>query len=306
MSGTYIGVDIGGTRVKVARVVGTDVEARTSIALAETPQTPDALVRAIAQAVKPMATDADGLGVGVAALVDSEQGQILNSPNLPWLNGFAVTQALKKATGLNSRVDNDVNCIGWGEASAGVAVGASDVVCLALGTGLGGAIIRNGKLLRGASGRAAELGHIAVDPNGPLCGCGGRGCAEQYASKTGVLRLAKLVQWQPAATTKDKVVALFRAAEAGDPKAKWVVDEAGRALGLTVLWCWQTLNPQKIVLAGGVATAWPQLQPAALLAIARHLPPHTNQPLVVQGTLGQDAGTIGAAQLFNAPTKMSR
>lgn len=297
MIGPRLGVDIGGTRCKIGRVEAGQVVARTAIELTPQHHSAESLAEAIAGALVPLAADISELGVGVAAVVDSAAGDVVSSPNLPWLNDRPLAGLLAAATGLHVRLDNDVNCVGWGEARAGAGRGCDELLCLALGTGLGGAIIRNGELHRGQHGRAAELGHVPFRANGPPCGCGGRGCVEQYASKIGLLRLAADMGWHP--EPGDAIVALFRAAAGGDRRAIAVVDEAAGALGFLLGWTATLLAPSRIVISGGIAAAWPQLRVVALSSMREQLRGTFAEPVVVSGELAEDAGTIGAALLFS-------
>ena len=179
---------------------------------------------------------------------------------------------------------------------AGAGRGFDRQVCLAIGTGLGGAIVRGGELHRGQRGRAAELGHLAFNENGPLCGCTGRGCVEQYISQTGLMRQAAEAGWGDGQLQPSDVPRLFEAARSGDRVAAAIIDRAADALGFALAWCDQVLAPQCFVLAGGVSQAWPQLRERALAGLSRHA---GNRPLpeVRIGSLGTDAGIIGGALL---------
>lgn len=297
LAGRRIGLDIGGTRLKAGLVVDGRVVQRRIIALENYPADSAGMLTAIGAAVREW-DDVSTLGMGVAAIVDHQTGTIVASPNMPFLDGFSIAEEVAKRTTKSVRIDNDVNCIGWGEFVAGTgAAGCSDVVCLALGTGLGGALIRGGGLHRGGRGMAAELGHLAVVPDGPRCGCGGRGCAEQYVSQTGLRRLAADSGWR---AEKDEVVdvpAIFAAAAEGDIVAASIVRQAADALGRVIAWCVQLLSPQAIVLAGGIAAAWPQLRENAESTARSQVDRTARLPRIVVGRLAEDAGIVGAAML---------
>jgi glucokinase len=305
-SSARIGVDIGGTRIKAARVLDGVVQARSVAELSAASQTPEGLAAAVAQVVGPLAEGATKLGAGVAAVIGSDDATVLASPNMPFLDGIDLANALEQATGMTVRLDNDVNVVGLGEALVGAGRGVPEQICLALGTGLGGAIVRRGQLHRGHRGRAAELGHLTVDPHGAACGCGGRGCAEQYASQTGLLRMMAEAGWRPANSSNDPVIALFDAATAGDQIAHDLVQRAGWALGMTIAWCCEMFAPQRVIIAGGISAAWPQLRPATLAALQSAARPSALCRSVQAGTLGADAGTIGAAMLFDQVPQMRR
>ncbi len=314
----HVGVDIGGTRVKVGLVdsAGT-ILARALVETADARCGPDALVGLIGDAIEALdgAAGADGVGVGVPGVLDAGGQRVVQSPNLPWIDGFGLGPALATRTGMAVRIDNDANCVIWGETRAGAGrvdgVPAPFLLGFALGTGVGGGIVSDGALLRGARGRGAEIGHLCVDPHGPPCGCGGRGCLEQYASQTGLLRAmracglldgpAALVGPAAVAGT-DPIVALFDAAEAGHPLAVSVVDAAGKALGVAIASLAAVLGPQMVIIAGGIATRLEALSGALEPALARHLADTQQPPPPIRvGTLGTDAGVIGAALLFDDP-----
>ena len=302
--GARFGVDVGGTRLKLALVAAGAVVRREVIELPPAARNPRALVAAIAEAVGLIHLAVapnlplDGVGLGVAGVLSPDARIVVESPNLPWLNGFALADAVAEAVGVRCAADNDAHCVGWGEATAGAGAGARRLVVLAIGTGLGGAIILHGQLMRGGRGRGAELGHLVVDRDGPRCGCGGYGCVEQYVSQTGLYRM--MVEAGVTSAGEQPAVAVRRlldAARGGDGVARSIVDVAGRALGVVVARLADTLDVDRFVIAGGIAAALDMIQPAADLTVAA-LAPGRKIELVV-GTLGVDAGTLGAALLFD-------
>lgn len=297
---TAIGVDVGGTRIKVgvvrlAAANRPEVVTRRVLELPTSVCSPAGLVALIGDAVSGLEIAEAPVGIGIAAIVDAERGAVLAAPNLPWLDGAPLGGLIAERTGRAVRIDNDVNCIGWGEARAGAGRGFRDIVCLALGTGLGGAIVADGLLLRGSRGRAGELGHIAVAANGPLCGCGGRGCAEQYASQTGMLRMARGYGLVGDDDGPGAIKGLFERAARGEAGARRVVNEAGAALGLVCAFCCELLGPERIVIAGGIAASLDALLPAARRAMRGHTT--AAETPIVRGELGVDAGVVGAALL---------
>jgi len=297
---------VGGTRLKLALLARTGGEAakvldRRILDLRPADRTPTALVSRLRRALLDLASDThvSAVGVGVPGVLDAAAGRICDSPNLPWLNDFSLGPALARAIEVPVHIDNDVNCIAWGEAAAGAGHGQPDQLCLALGTGVGGGIVLGGRLHRGSRGRGAELGHICVDPAGPPCGCGGCGCLEQYASQTGLLRLMRIYglvdEGRP-----DDIIRLFSEAASGHPVAADIVRIAGTALGRALQSLQSVFDVPLVILAGGIAGALDQLRPAIEQALRPASGGH-RQPLRIEvGTLGTDAGCIGAAMLHES------
>ena len=295
-----VGVDVGGTRLKFGRVSAGRVEQRAVLSLEDGDRTPDALVRLLAQGVAAVAADPaalHGVGLGIAGVLSADGRRVLQSPNLPWLDGQALPDALEAALGVPVWADNDANCVGWGEARAGAGRGESRQICLALGTGTGGSLVLDDRLIRGDRGRGAELGHLAVDPDGPPCGCGGRGCLEQYASQTGLCRILRA--WgEPVASPDAAVRAIFARPE--EPAHAAAIRAAGGALGRAVAHLHALFDVDCFVFAGGIAASLALLEPSLLDAVADAGVTPASLSLR-QGSLGVDAGTIGAAALADAP-----
>ncbi len=307
--GARLGVDIGGTRVKLGLVVDEVVVARRVVDTASLAPRAEALVDAVAEGARALVAQAasapgsagihaakrapaphlEAAGVGVPGVLSKGGARVLQSPNLPWLDGVELAALLSDALGVHARCDNDANCVGWGEALVGAGRGARDLVCLTLGTGVGGALILDGALVSGSRGRGAELGHLCVDPYGPACGCGGVGCLEQFASQTGLLRMLADVGL-PAAGPAD-VQGLF--AEPGRPAARAVIDTMAAALGRAVADLNQLTGVRVFVLAGGISAATPLLRPGVL-----RVAPGAD---LRQGILDTDAGILGAALLSATP-----
>lgn len=304
-----IGIDVGGTRLKLALMHRpgpglVTIVGRKLLPLQPADRSPAGLIASLARAVGDLTQEhgaaPQAVGLGVAGVLDAAAGTVLDSPNLPWLNGVSIADALSATLGLPVQVDNDVNCIGWGEAVAGAGAGVPDQLCLALGTGLGGGLVLQGKLVRGQRGRGAEFGHLCIDPRGPPCGCGGRGCLEQYASQTGLLRLMAAFGLQPHDQPGDPIPALFVAAAQGDTRAQTVVRHAGRALGQGIGGLLYLFDVPLVVISGGIAAALDALRPALIQGLAAHAPEALWRDVaIVAGTLGADAGCVGAAALTN-------
>jgi glucokinase len=252
--------------------------------------------------------DVGAVGVGIAGLVDA-QGVLRYGPNLPGVVEAPVRDALAARTGLPVVVDNDANVAGWGEVCFGAAAGTRDALLVTLGTGIGGAIVLGGVVVRGAHGFAAELGHFTVDRDGPLCACGERGHWESFASGSALGRIARerieagrgaailaAADGDLRAVTGHHVGA---AAVTGDADARALLDEfAGNiALGLSGLA--NILDPEIIVIAGGLVTLGDLLFEPVRAAFLRHIeaPEHRPKVPIVPATLGERAGAIGAAAM---------
>lgn len=308
--GVVVGVDIGGTKV-LAGVVDADGTV-SSTALRTTPgrrvvtrQVEDALVEAILEA----AAGRDLLGVGVAAagFVDSGGERVMFAPHLPW-QGEPLRDLLEARLGCPVRLDNDANCAARAEAQHGAARGASSALMVTMGTGIGGAVLIDGQVLRGANGMAGEFGHMQVVPDGHPCECGRSGCWEQYSSGNALVRNARhLMTEQPSvleemsAGNPDRVTGpmVSAAAEQGDLVARHAFASVGEWLGIGTANLVAALDPEVVVIGGGVSAAGDRLLEPARAALQRTLvgAAHRVVPDLVAAQLGPQAGMIGAALL---------
>jgi len=306
------GVDVGGTKVLGVLVDPDDPSVVIDEARVPTPTGQEAVLDAIAGVVTELDDGHGGevgaVGLGIAGLVDRE-GVLHVSPNLPGLRGVPVGDELHRRLQLPFRVDNDATCAAWGEHLAGAARGARDAVCVALGTGIGAGIVAEDELVRGAHGFGGEAGHMVVDPRGPLCPCGRRGCWERFASGSG---LGWIGREAAAAGRFDRGVELAggdaesvrgehvtRAAAEGDEGALAVLRTfAGWvALGLgnlvTILDC------SLVVIGGGLVEVGDLLLDPVREAFSAQVmaPEHRADVRIVAAELGEHAGAIGAALL---------
>ena len=306
-----IGVDIGGTKI-AAGVVSAEGEVLARVRR-QTPATdPQAIEEAVVDAVAELRAghEVDAVGVAAAGFVDAGRSTVVFAPNLAWRDEPLGTD-LAAALGLPVVVENDANAAGWAEFVHGAGRAVQDMVMLTIGTGLGGGVIVGGELLRGPHGFAAELGHVRVVPDGHVCGCGNRGCWEQYASGRALVREARamvtsggpvaqrlldLAGGDPGAITGPHVT---RAARDGDAAAQDLLADLGRWIGEGAAGMVAVLDSSAVVVGGAVAEAGELLLEPARAAFHRQLPARGYRPeaVLLQAELGNDAGMIGVADL---------
>ncbi len=308
-----VGVDIGGTKV-VAGVVTHEGEIVDTVRR-DTPdrsKSPQDVEDTIVDAVLDLATrhDVHAVGIGAAGFIDADRAKVLFSPHLSWRNE-PLRDAISSRLRLPVVVENDANAAVWAEWRFGAGRGESHLVCVNLGTGIGGAMIVNGALQRGRFGVAGEYGHMQVVPDGRRCECGNRGCWEQYASGNVLVRearelaasnspvahrLLELAGGDPAAITGPLVT---EAARDGDPAARELFVEVGHWLGVGIANLAAAVDPGTFVIGGGVSEAGDLLIVPAREAFAKTLTGRRFRPeaTIVQARLGNEAGLVGAADL---------
>ncbi len=305
-----IGVDAGGSKIEGLLVdvsVGEILDRR----LVETPaEDAEATARAIVAVARELMAGRDpvrALGVGAAGMVDLD-GVMRYAPNVAWRD-FRLTERVGAAVGLPTLVDNDANVAAWGEFRFGAGRGSSDMLLVTVGTGIGGGIVLGGKLLRGAHGFAAEIGHIIVEPGGPRCGCGNLGCWEQVASGRAIGRLGRQAATEHPESLMVEVaggdpervtgVEVTLAAKQGDRVAVGILAEVGRRLGEGIAGLVNVLDPDLVVVGGGAIEAGELLlQPTRRAFIdSVEAPDHRPNVPIVPAALANDAGAVGAADL---------
>ncbi len=310
-SSLTIGIDIGGTKV-----LGGVVDASGKIIESARRVTPAAggkeLIATIVELIKELNSKHEiaGIGICVAALISADQGTIVGAPNIANLSELNFVAEIKKVFDLPVIAENDANAAMWAEYKFGSAKGFNPVMFFIIGTGMGGGLVIDGKLFRGANGIGAEFGHMIVQPKGILCGCGAHGCIEQYASGSALMRYAK------DAITADPVAGkalldaagvinnltgeiLTEAAKNGDQLAISAFNKQADWLGSACASYTLLLDPQAIVVGGGVVQAGELFLAPVRAAMEKYMPFAGTHllPKVIAAKFGNDAGVIGAADL---------
>ena len=303
-----IGVDVGGTKTAAMRVSGDG----TVIAREVLPTPADdmaATLETIVAAAKTVATEeVAAAGIAAAGLVETATGILRFAPNLAWRDAPLVAFVSERLD-VPVVADNDNTAAAWGEYRFGAGRGCRDLLLVGVGTGIGGGVVAGGELLRGAHGFAAEIGHIVVEPDGPRCGCGNRGCWEQVASGRAIGRLgrdvvahdphsllATMVGGDPGKVTGEMVT---EAAVRGDPVSVRILAEVGRRLGEGIAGLVNILDPDIVVVGGGAVHAGELLLGPAREVSQRAVEGPDHRPVVplVPARMGNDAGAVGAALL---------
>lgn len=244
-----------------------------------------------------------GFGVAAPAIISSADGKIFSSPNLPELNGSDLAGDLRDRLRLPVILENDANSAAVGENWMGASKGVGNSICVTLGTGVGGGLIIDGRLMRGVDGTAGEVGHITVEPEGHPCGCGSNGCVEQYSSATAITRLAKLLRPKFPSSALEGVespssLEVYNAGKEADPLALEVFRQVGTYLGIALAGLVNVLNPEMIVVGGGVSAGWDLFAGHARDTIKkRAFREPGERAKLVRASLGDDAGILGAARV---------
>ncbi len=306
-----IGVDIGGT--KIAAGVVDDEGVIIAATTRTTPATDAALIEAaVADAVAELRAGHQvvGVGVGAAGFVSADRRTVNFAANLAWRQ-HPLAEELEKLTGLPVVVENDANAAGWAEYRFGAATTARHMLMVTVGTGLGGAIVLDGQLVRGSAGFAGEIAHMTAVPDGQWCGCGRKGCLEQYTAGTALVRSARrrasagdarmgpLLQAAGGDRKQIDGPMITRLAQQGDPGSIELIAEIGRWLGTGMASISTLLDPEVIVVGGGVAAAGDLLLEPAREAYAANLTARNHRPLAPfrLAGMGNRAGIVGAADL---------
>lgn len=316
-----IGVDLGGTNMRIAAIDGSGKQLEVITTSTEVKRGRDLVVADICDAVRTLRKKFNhqyefaGTGIGVPGIIDMETGTVLQSPNLQdWAN-YPVRDEIRRRLDAHVTLENDANIAALGEHWMGAARDVDSMCMFTLGTGVGSGIVLGGKIWHGMMGMAGECGHITVVPDGVPCGCGNRGCVEQYASATAVKRmaieaiasgaapeLARAMSENPEFSSK----VVFQYAMQGDVTAQRIFDVVGRTLGMVLATMVNALNLPMYVIGGGVASGWEAFAPPMFGELRRRSYVYAatasdenpgKRTVITRALLGGDAGLVGAARL---------
>lgn len=330
-----IGVDLGGTNLRIA-AVSREGRLLEKVALsAQVARGPDHVIGEMCDAIRRLSEQHCGegkflgTGIGVPGVIDMEAGVIRKSANLPGWSNYPVRDEIERRLGTRVFLNHDAKVAALGEKWLGAGRNVDNMAMITLGTGIGGAIILDGKIYYGMNGMAGEFGHITIEPEGVPCGCGNRGCAERYASATALVRMARETIEAGEAPGLAKAAAagaeisarfVYDLAVEGDEPARRIFRQFGRALGIMMADVVNALNLEMHVIGGGVESAWDAFAPAMFeemrqrsivyAATAPDDPMHEEnsagtqnvsrtrrRTIVTRALLGSDAGSYGAARL---------
>lgn len=306
-----IGVDIGGSKIDVAHVNEEGKVLERTVFPTPPSAPPEKIIQEIAQAIESLSSKASnrpkGVGVGVAGQITPQTGVVQFAPNLIWRE-VQLKKLLSELVPIPVHVLNDVRAATWGEWRHGAGVGAKDLVCLLIGTGIGGGVVSHGNLITGATNTAGELGHMVIDQAGPLCTCGNQGCLEAFASGWALAQAARVaiekepksagallesVQGHVNAMTARHVVEVART---GDPLGVSLIENAQAALNAGCISIVNAFNPEKLIIGGGLGLSLPRVVENIEAAVTkRALKAATKDLKIVQAALTTSAGVVGAA-----------
>jgi len=314
MSETFVGIDVGGTNVKIGLFDPTlKLISKTSVTT-EAEMGPEIVIDKMAKTVENLLAEAGftlqdivAVGIGTPGPAKYSEGIIIRSTNMPKFKNVPICRMLNEKLGAPVVFDNDANVACWGEFAVGAGKDVEDMVFFTLGTGIGGGIVCNGELVHGCDENGAELGHMIIHPDGRQCNCGQRGCAEAYASADSTARrateaieggtessLQKVLDEKGKITSKD----IYEHLAAGDKLAKEITDGTAKALAITCINMLHTTEPKRIVFAGGMIAAGDVLLNRIQDFFDEHIWTLKKESVeICFATRGEDAGIIGAAAL---------
>ena len=312
-----IGIDVGGTNVKIALVnekgqiiYSNSVPTRAEMGYEYTVNNIKQAIYDLMKETKLEPKNIEGIGFGFPGQVDYKAGIVRNAPNIPGWVEVPIAKLIEDEFHIPTRVDNDVRCAALGELKYGAGKGCENLICITVGTGIGSGLIVNGKLVRGASNAAGEIGHIKLQmQDGPICGCGDTGCLEAFASGPSIVAMAedyikggKSTKFREMAkSTPITPYIVSEAAKAGDPVAKRIFTIIGEYIGIGMASVVNLLNPEKIIVGGGVADAGDILmEPLKETLKKRAMKIAGDAVEVVPAQLGNTAGVIGASLLIES------
>jgi glucokinase len=307
-----MGIDVGGTKV-LGGVVTPSGEIIATARKETAPEGAMAAVEVVAAVAKELMQlhEIQAIGISVPGFISSDRSTVVGTPNISGWNGLAIDQKLTSLIGVDVVVENDANAAIWGEYKFGAGRGKENIVMLTLGTGVGGGIVTDGKLYRGAFGMSAELGHLRLVPDGLLCGCGARGCLEQYGSGSALVRMAReraenekesakyLLSLGSGAPQEIRGEEVTRAANSGDSFAIEIFTELGYAVGAAISTICSALDPSHVIIGGGVIEAGEILLKPIRESMVGTMPFSGLHPFpeIIPAELGDMAGLVGLSDL---------
>lgn len=312
-----IGIDVGGTNVKIALVdekgkiiYSNSVPTYAKMGYEYTVNNIKQAIRDLMKETNTTEKNIEGIGFDFPGQVDCKTGVVKLAPNIPgWVN-VPIAQMIEEEFHIPTRIDNDVRCAALGELKFGAGKGCENFVCITVGTGIGSGLVINGKVVRGASNAAGEIGHIKLQmTNGPICGCGDTGCLEAFASGPSIIAMAqdyikggKSTKFREMAAAEGGEITPYmvaKAAEEGDPVAKRIFEIVGEYIGIGLTSVINLLNPEKVIIGGGVAEAGELLlEPIRRTVKERAMVVAGEAVEIVPAQLGNSAGVIGASMLI--------
>jgi glucokinase len=327
-----VGVDLGGTNLRIAAITRDGELLEKTTLGTKVIVGRDKVIEEMCEAIERLSATYRasgrllGVGIGVPGIIDMATGMLRKSANLPGWEDYPVRAKIEGRLGTRVVLDNDANVAALGEQWLGAARGVANVAVVTLGTGIGGGIVLNGKIWHGMNGMAGEFGHVTVEPDGLICGCGTHGCAEQYASATSIMRMARAAiasgeapELAAAASADPEFGAksIYDLALQGDVHARRIFQSFGRYLGILLSDLINVLNLDMFVIGGGVSSAWDAFAPRMFeellersLVYAATAPDHPlggsagannialreRKTVITRALLGSDAGLYGAAR----------
>jgi glucokinase len=294
-----IGVDLGGTNLRAAAISADGNVLEKISGSTDLHDGREAVIADIVDAINQLKAKCGsdklaGVGIGVPGFILIEEGVIVGSNNLPEFDHFPIRDDIEQKLGTRIFLENDANAAALGEKWMGAGRDVQDLILLTLGTGVGGGIISDGRVIHGHVGMAGELGHITVIPTGNPCGCGNYGCLEKHASATAIAAMARMMQLGDDLTAED----VYKLAKDGDEKARMIFHTTGMMLGIALATLINIFNFPLYLLSGGVLAGWDQFAPSMMAEVQKRSFTYRNtKTRVEKATLGKEAGLFGAAYL---------
>ena len=311
-----IGIDVGGTNVKIALVGengnilnSNSVPTRAEMGYEYTVNNIKEAIHVLLKETGSNSKDIQGIGFGFPGQVNYKSGIVRLAPNIPGWVEVPIAKMIEDEFHIPTRADNDVRCAALGELNFGAGKGCENLICITVGTGIGSGLIVNGKLVRGAANAAGEIGHIKLQMHdGPICGCGDAGCMEAFASGPSIVAMAeeyiaggKSTKYRELANPDITPRIVFEAAKAGDPVAIRIFKIMGEYIGIGLSSVINLLNPEKVIIGGGVAASGDFLMDSIKETVKRRAMKIAGETVqIVPAELGNTAGVIGASLLIES------